>query len=75
MSRTINLSSAELRAQVSTAQRLYAASKDPALVQPATFVSTGYYVPPAWQVRDGGNDHFEHASLGLGAQIQPRGQA
>ena len=31
MTRTINLNSAELRAQVSTAQRLYAASKDPAL--------------------------------------------
>lgn len=30
----------------------------------------GPYVPPAWNVRDGGNDHFNYSSLGMGPQIQ-----
>lgn len=73
MSRTINLSSAQLRAKDKAAQSKFAATKDASLVPPPTRphgAAQGNYVPPAWHVRAGGDDHFEHTSLPMGAQIQ-----
>jgi hypothetical protein len=62
------------QAREAVSQRLYAASKDPALVQPARFVPTGLYTGNNMHSpRADAGQHFEHASLKLGAQIQPRG--
>ena len=54
------------------AQRLYAASKPRNLTPPPTFTNAAMkaaYVPPSWPVRAGADSHFNHASLGMGAQI------
>ena len=72
MSRTITLNSAELRAQAKAAQRRFATSKDANLVPPPTRAMVGTWVQPVWHVRDGANDHLQHASLPMGAQIQVR---
>ena len=53
-------------------QRAYAKAKPANLTPSITYgnASTGSkYTSPAWPVRDGADEHFEHASLPLGAQI------
>ena len=73
--RTISLTSAQLRAKEAEAQRKYASCKDPAVVKPATFVPTGLYTGNNMHSpRGNADDHFNHARVVLGAQIQ-RSQA
>lgn len=73
MSRAINLNSAELRTRDATASRLYAATKPTNLVQPATYTNAAMRellkAPVMQSPRADAGQHFEHASLGLGAQI------
>ena len=58
------------------AQRLFAASKDPALVPPRTFTNHSSDKPlkaiSMQSPRPEANNNLLHSSLGLGAQIQPR---
>ena len=54
------------------AMRAFAAAKDPALVQAPTRAMSGTLVPGVWHVRAGADDHLQHASLPMGAQIQVR---
>ena len=54
------------------AQKLYAAMKPANLVAAPRYTNAamkGAYVPPKWPVRAGADSHFNHASLGMGAQI------
>ena len=50
----------------------FAESKDSNLVPAPTRVTQGYYVPGVWHVPAGADDHLQHASLPMGAQIQAR---
>lgn len=49
-------------------QREQAQNRDPRLVAPATFVNASQravYVPPAWNVREGSDQHLSINSKGL----------
>ena len=61
-----------LQKKEAIAMRAFAASKDANLVPPPTRAMVGYYVPTVWYVRAGADDHLQHASLPMGAQIQVR---
>ena len=61
-----------LQKKEAVAMRAFAAAKYGNLVPAPTRDFSGYYVPGVWHVRDGANDHLQHASLPMGAQIQVR---
>jgi hypothetical protein len=52
--------------------KAYKAKKPTNLTPPPTYGNASTKEPlvlPKWHVRAGANDHFQHASRGLGAQI------